>query len=133
MAKILIVDDDMPSRVLAQRILSAAGFTVALARDGLEAIEKIWEERPDLVLMDVMMPHRDGIETLRQLRHIPELRNTRVIMLTAVADRAKVQEILNLGVTDYLTKPFPAEVLVSRVKAILTAPVKNFELPAQVG
>ncbi len=125
MPKILIVDDDMPSRMLVERILTASGFKVAQARDGLEAIEKIWIEQPDLVLMDVMMPQRDGIETLRQLRRIPELKTTRVIMLTAVADRAKVQEILGLGVTDYLTKPFPAEVLVNKVKTVLELPSED--------
>lgn len=119
MAKILVVDDDMPSRVLAERILSALGYQVAQARDGLEAIEKVWMERPGLVLLDVMMPGRDGIETLRQLRRIPELRDTPVIMVTAIADRAKVQEILQLGVTDYLVKPFPPDMLAKRVAAVV--------------
>ena len=119
MPKILIVDDDMPSRVLAAHILKTTGHEVAQACDGLEAIEKIWKERPDLVLLDVMMPQRDGIETLRQLRRIPELRETRVIMLTAVADRTRVVEILQIGVKDYLVKPFGAETLREKVAIAL--------------
>lgn len=119
MAKLLIVDDDMPSRVLAAHILKTAGYEVVQACDGLGAIEKIWKERPDLVLLDVMMPQRDGIETLRQLRRIPELRETRVIMLTAVADRTRVIEILQIGVKDYLVKPFSAETLREKVAIAL--------------
>lgn len=115
MAKILVADDDSVSRLLANRILSMSGHQVVEAYDGLEVIEKIWLERPELVLLDVMMPQRDGIETLRQLRRIPELRKTRVIMMTAVADRARVTEILALGVTDYLVKPFSPELLRSKV------------------
>jgi len=119
MPKILIVDDDPPSRRLAAHILKTAGYEVVMASDGLETIEKIWKERPDLVLLDVMMPQRDGIETLRQLRRIPELRETRVIMLTAVADRARVVEILQMGVKGYLVKPFSPEALREKVAIAL--------------
>jgi len=119
--KILAVDDEKHIVRLVQVNLQRAGYEVVTANDGREALEKVATERPDLVVLDVMMPYMDGFEVLRNLRANPETRELPVIMLTAKAQDADVFKGWQSGVDAYLTKPFNPMELLSFVKRIFKA------------
>ena len=119
--KILAVDDEKHIVRLVQVNLERAGYTVVTANDGKEALEKVAEENPDLVVLDVMMPYMDGFEVLQNLRRSPATRDIPVIMLTAKAQDADVFKGWQSGVDCYLTKPFNPMELLSFVKRIFSA------------
>jgi len=124
--KLILVVDDEPRMIQFIRMnLELEGYRVIQASNGLEALDKVREELPDLVIMDVMMPDLDGFETLRLLR---ETSDVPVIMLTVKADEDDVVRGLRLGADDYVTKPFSPRELSSRVQALL----RRAELPAPV-
>lgn len=116
--KILAVDDEKHIVRLVQVNLERAGYTVVTANDGKEALQKVSEEHPDLVVLDVMMPYMDGFEVLQNLRRNPSTRDIPVIMLTAKAQDADVFKGWQSGVDCYLTKPFNPMELLSFVKRI---------------
>ena len=116
--KILAVDDEKHIVRLVQVNLERAGYTVVTANDGKEALQKVEEENPDLVVLDVMMPYMDGFEVLQNLRRSPNTRDIPVIMLTAKAQDADVFKGWQSGVDCYLTKPFNPMELLSFVKRI---------------
>ncbi|MHB9134751.1 MAG: response regulator transcription factor [Armatimonadota bacterium] len=118
--KILAVDDERHIVRLIQVNLERAGYQVVAAYDGREALKKIAEEKPDLIVLDVMMPYMDGLETLKQIRANPEMRNLPVIMLTAKAQDQDVFQGYSHGVDIYLTKPFNPMELLTFVKRIFT-------------
>jgi two-component system phosphate regulon response regulator PhoB len=99
--------------------LEKQGFRVDEAADGQEALTRIGEERPDLVLLDWMLPSLSGIEVCRQMRRRPDTRDVPVIMLTARAEDQDAVRALNLGADDYITKPFGIEALMARIRALL--------------
>lgn len=116
--KILAVDDEKHIVKLVQVNLERHGYEVITAYDGKEALQKVEEERPDLVVLDVMMPYMDGFEVLQNLRRNPSTRDIPVIMLTAKAQDADVFHGWQSGVDCYLTKPFNPMELISFVKRI---------------
>ncbi len=117
--RILVVDDDKQIVRLVQSYLEKAGYSVLTAYDGDDAQRVIRREHPDLVVLDLMLPGRDGYEITRWLRADPHLAATPILMLTArVEDGDKVLG-LELGADDYLTKPFNPREVVARVRAIL--------------
>lgn len=117
--KILIADDDPDVALFVEINLQESGYEIALASDGEEALRKAHDIRPDLVVLDVMMPKLDGVAVLEQLRADPRTHTTNVIMLTGrVASADKVLGITS-GADDYLIKPFDPVELVARVKSIL--------------
>ena len=117
--RILIADDD-PDIVQFVRVnLELEGFEVATAGDGKEALARVIEDPPDLVLLDIMMPEMDGLSALRRMRAHPAAANTSVILLTARALPDDRVAGLELGADDYVTKPFDVEELMARVKAVL--------------
>ncbi len=116
--KILAVDDEKHIVRLVQVNLERAGYAVVTANDGKEALQKVAEENPDLVVLDVMMPYMDGFEVLQNLRRNPATREIPVIMLTAKAQDADVFKGWQSGVDCYLTKPFNPMELLSFVKRI---------------
>ena len=116
--KILAVDDEKHIVRLVQVNLERAGYEVVAAYDGKEALEKVRDENPDLVVLDVMMPYMDGFEVLQNLRRNPSTRDIPVIMLTAKAQDADVFKGWQSGVDCYLTKPFNPMELLSFVKRI---------------
>jgi adenylate cyclase len=118
-ALILVVDDVADNVDILQMRLEAQGYAVATAADGIEALEKIHELLPDLVLLDVMMPKMDGIETLKRLKADPSLPFTPVILVTAKADATDVIAGLESGGDDYLTKPVDHAALSARVRSML--------------
>lgn len=116
--KILAVDDEKHIVRLIQVNLERAGYQVVTAFDGIEALKKVQEENPDLVVLDVMMPQMDGFETLKNLKANPQTRDIPVIMLTAKAQDADVFRGWQSGVDCYLTKPFNPLELLTFVKRI---------------
>jgi len=117
--RILAVDDEPHILRLIQINLERAGYTVELAKDGREALQKIADAPPDLVVLDVMMPYLDGFEVLRTLKRDPATRDLPVIMLTAKASDADVMAGWMDGVHCYLTKPFNPPELLNFVRRIL--------------
>ena len=116
---ILVVDDDPDIARFVEVNLRSAGYDVAVAGDGEEALEKAGDLRPDLVLLDVMMPRIDGFEVAQRLRKNPQTANTSIIMLTAKALSADKVTGLQSGADDYIIKPFDPIELLARVKGTL--------------
>jgi two-component system alkaline phosphatase synthesis response regulator PhoP/two-component system response regulator VicR len=121
MKKILAVDDQPQIVRLIQVNLQKAGFEVLSAFDGEEGLQKARDERPDLVILDVIMPKRDGFSVLREIKANPETRHMPVIMLTVKAQDADIFEGLKEGAELYLPKPFHPTELVSLVRRVLDA------------
>lgn len=117
--KILIVDDDKNVTELIKVTLETEGFATAVAYDGKKALEKIGAEKPDLVILDIMMPKVDGWEVLMQLRDDPKTQDIPVILVTAKTE--EISRVLGLkkGADDYVTKPFNPVELTARVSAVL--------------
>ncbi|NUQ71025.1 MAG: response regulator [Chthonomonadales bacterium] len=116
--KILAVDDEKAIVRLVQVNLEREGYEVVTAYDGREALEKVASERPDLIVLDVMMPYMDGFEVLQNLKKDPETRDIPVIMLTAKAQDQDVFRGWQSGVDCYLTKPFNPMELKAFVKRV---------------
>jgi len=117
--KILVVDDEKNLQEMVKDILSAEGFTVITADNGKEGLKKIYEESPDLILLDCQMPEMDGYEVLSEIRRDPLLINKPVIMLTVRCSEGDEVKGLRLGIDDYMTKPFKNSVLLARVKTVI--------------
>jgi diguanylate cyclase (GGDEF)-like protein len=117
--RLLVVDDDPFIARLLEIELSAAGFRVRVANDGQQALGLVGEEPPDLVITDVMMPHVDGFELLRQLRQDPRTAAISVIILTARGLSADKLEGFAIGADDYIVKPFDTPELLARVRGVL--------------
>ncbi len=113
---ILIVDDEARMRRFMQMNLDLEGYRVIEADNGLQAVDRVRDDLPDLVVLDVMMPQLDGFEALRLIR---ETSNVPVIMLTVNADEDSRVKGLDLGADDYVTKPFSPRELASRIRAVL--------------
>jgi len=116
--KILVVDDEKHIARLIQVNLERVGYDIITAENGKEALEKIDSEHPELVILDVMMPVMDGLETLRTIRATPGICDIPVIMLTAKAQDQDVFRGYSLGVDIYLTKPFNPKELIGFVKRV---------------
>ena len=113
---VLVVDDEKPLRDFVRRNLEVRGYRVFTAANGLEALAIFKNESLQLVIMDIMMPHMDGLEATRRIReasHVP------IIILTALGEEADKVRAFDLGADDYLTKPFGVGELLGRVKAVL--------------
>jgi DNA-binding response OmpR family regulator len=118
---LLVADDDEDILTLVQLRLSRSGFEVIVARDGEEALRMAQERHPDLAVLDWMMPKASGLEVLRAIRANPETADIPVVLLTARASEADVQEGLDAGAVDYIAKPFSPQELATRVQTILGA------------
>ncbi|WP_224491306.1 response regulator transcription factor [Robertkochia flava] len=117
--KILLVDDEPDILEIVGYNLSSEGYNVSTAANGVEAISSAKKEKPHLIILDVMMPEMDGIETCEKLRNIPELQNTIITFLTARGEDYSQVAGFDAGADDYITKPIKPKVLVSKVKALL--------------
>ncbi len=115
--RILVVDDDRAVRESLRRSLSFNGYSVELAQDGVEALEAISHDRPDAVVLDVMMPRMDGLEVCRQLRSTGD--DLPILVLTARDTTSEKVAGLDAGADDYLPKPFALEELLARMRALL--------------
>ena len=118
-ARILVADDNPTNRDILQARLEANGYEVLHAGDGEEVLAVTREQRPDLILLDIMMPKLDGIEVCKRVKADAALPFTPIILVTAKADSGDVVEGLDAGADEYLTKPVDQKALVARVKALL--------------
>jgi len=122
MTKSILVVEDEPNIVLSlQFLMKKAGFDVRVARDGEEALQAVEERTPDMVLLDVMIPKRDGYDVCQTIRSNPDWSNIHIIMLTAKGRDVDREKGLALGANDYVTKPFSTRDLTEKVKEILGA------------
>jgi DNA-binding response OmpR family regulator len=120
MSKVILVVDDEPNILLSlEYLMQQAGYEVRSARDGDAALEAMQNGKPDLVLLDVMMPRRDGYEVCQAIRARPEWKGVKIIMLTAKGREVEREKGLSLGADDYVTKPFATQELVDKVRQIL--------------
>jgi len=117
---VLVVDDEVNIVTSLEYVMKAAGFDVATAYDGEEALTKIAEIVPDLVILDVMMPKLDGFEVCEKVRENPLWESVIIVMLTAKGRDSEREKGLSLGANDYLTKPFSTHDIVNRVKELLS-------------
>jgi signal transduction histidine kinase len=118
-ATVLVVDDNLQNREVAEGHLVGAGYTVIQAEGGEQALEILSARRPDLVLLDVLMPGMDGFETCRRIRLLPQVGDTPVLFLTALGDLATHKAALDSGADDFLTKPLNRTELLIRVRSLL--------------
>ncbi len=117
--KILIVEDEQDILQLVKHYLEKEGFRSITTMSGLEGLKKVKEEKPDLVVLDLMLPEIDGLEVCKRLRSVPDTAMLPILMLTAKAEESDTIVGLELGADDYVTKPFSPKALVARVKALL--------------
>lgn len=119
--KILIVDDSMTALLMQQAVFSRyPQYNLVTARDGREAIQQALQERPDLILMDVIMPNMDGFSACREMRKREELRRIPIILVTSRGEACNVEEGFASGCSDYLTKPIVEKELLRMVNTYLT-------------
>jgi len=117
--KILIVDDEPNIVRMVENRLKVSGYTVLCAENGVVGIEKASAEKPDAILLDVLMPEMDGFETLKKLKAQPITSNIPVIMFTAKGQGMDVEQAAALGAVDYIVKPFTPIVLLEKIKQAL--------------
>lgn len=117
--EILLVDDEPDILEILEYNLSKEGYRIRTAQNGLEALEKARTLTPHLVILDMMMPVMDGLETCKKLRELPEMEESIIAFLTALNEDVKEMESYRAGADDYITKPIRPKVLVSKVKALL--------------
>lgn len=122
--KILIADDEPDVLFVLEDSIKKAGYTVVLAHDGLEALEKVSKEKPDLIVLDIMMPKLDGQSVNVKLKENKETADIPVIVVTAFGQFKKLLEVRNeLTVSGYLEKPFPVSALLDKINEILKTSV----------
>lgn len=117
--RVLIADDEPNIVISVEFLMKREGFAVSVARDGEDALARIRAERPDLVILDVMMPKLNGFEVCEMVRADPGLAGIRILMLTAKGRQAELRKGLSLGADAYIAKPFSTRDLVDRVKSLL--------------
>ncbi|WP_304133027.1 response regulator transcription factor [Mesonia mobilis] len=116
---ILLVDDEPDILEIVGYNLSSEGYHVITAENGIKAVKLAKKKKPDLIILDVMMPEMDGIEACEQIRKIPELQNTIITFLTARGEDYSQVAGFDAGADDYITKPIKPKLLISKVKALL--------------
>ena len=119
---VLVVDDDPVILKLLQVNFELEGFRVLTAGDGREGVDTARAEHPDVVISDIMMPNVNGLELLSKLKSSPETENIPVVLLSAKAQEVDVQDGLDRGADDYVTKPFDPLELIDRLNAVMTRP-----------
>lgn len=118
-SKILVVDDNEQNLELLVAYLEALGCPVVTAVDGVDALEKVAAEKPDLILLDIMMPRMSGFEVCRKIKSDPTTRDTPVIMVTALNELTDIERGVESGTDDFITKPVNRLELTTRVKSLL--------------
>ena len=125
LGKVLVVDDEKDILQIVKYNLELHGYEVDTAENGVDAISKLKTYKPDLILLDIMMPHKDGIQTCIEIRANPEYDDTLIIFLTALSDEKSEIRGLELGADDYIAKPIKPKLLVSRVHSAFRRIVKD--------
>lgn len=130
--KVLVVDDEEPILELLKYNLEKQGYDVKTASDGFQAVDIAKRFHPDLVLLDIMMPKMDGVETCRQLRAMSDLQNTFIVFLTARAEEYSEVAAFDVGADDYITKPIKPRALMSRISALFRRDSKKKVASTQI-
>lgn len=130
--KVLVVDDEPDIVEILTYNLKKEGYEVEAAEDGIKAVKKAIKFQPDVILLDIMMPQQDGVETCRQIREIPELKNTFIIFLTARSEEYSEVAAFDVGADDYITKPIKPRALMSRIAALFRRESKKEQEFSQI-
>ncbi len=117
--KILVTDDSLVARTACSNQLNEAGYRVVFAQNGIEAVEAVKRESPELILMDVVMPEMNGVEACRRIKELESARDTPIIMVTSMADVETLQSAFEAGAVDYVTKPIEPVELMARIRSAL--------------
>jgi len=128
--RILVVDDEIYIVHILDFSLGMEGYEVLTALDGEQALERVMSDKPDLIVLDIMMPKLDGYEVCRAVKANPETRNTPVILLSAKGRNVDQKMGFDVGADDYITKPFSPRKLVERINAILGQTVTERSTPS---
>ncbi len=118
-SKVLVVDDNAQNLELLVAYLDTEPYKVATANDGIEALDKIRSDKPDIILLDVMMPKMSGFEVCRKLKSAPETRDIPIIMVTALNELSDIERGVDSGTDDFISKPVNRLELLTRVKSLL--------------
>ena len=121
MTKVLVVDDEPQIRRALRTNLAARGYEVLLAKDGMDAIAKLEDARPDIMLLDIEMPRMDGFEVATLVRHNPNLEDLPIIMITSRTGEKHRERAFAIGVNCYMGKPFQEEQLLETISELLAA------------
>jgi DNA-binding response OmpR family regulator len=119
---VLVIDDDPVILELLRVNFEIEGFDVICATDGEDGLRRAQADRPDVVISDIMMPRRDGLQLLTELKADPATENLPVILLSAKAQKSEVQHGIDMGADDYITKPFDPLELIDRLNAVMARP-----------
>lgn len=130
--KVLVVDDEPDIVEILKYNLQKEGYEVATAEDGIKAVKIAGKFLPDVILLDIMMPNQDGVETCLQLRQIPELKNSFIIFLTARMEEYSEVAAFDVGADDYITKPIKPRALMSRIAALFRRETKKEQEVSQI-
>lgn len=117
--RVLIIEDDPDISDVLTYNLNRDGYQTLKAMDGVDGLKKAREEKPDLIILDLMLPQKDGIEVCRELRYNPATRNTPILILTAKSSEGDQLVGFSIGADDYVTKPFSVKVLMQRVRVLI--------------
>jgi CheY-like chemotaxis protein len=118
---VMVVDDSEDQRVIISKLLDSENYNLLFARDGVETLNILYKKRPDIILMDILMPNMNGMETLRRLKAIPHLSGTPVIMITGENEEKVVVECINAGAVDFIVKPFVHATLIDKIARALNS------------
>ena len=130
MAKVLLIDDDPQLRMILSRILNKNDFEVIIAEDGPAGLHLARQKRPDLIILDIMMPGMDGFEVAQRLHHDPVCARIPIMVLTAYATPYGRKTAIEIGIDDFVTKPFGIDEIVAKVRAMTSAPILALDEPA---
>lgn len=130
--KVLVVDDEPDIVEILKYNLQKEGYEVDTAEDGIKAVKTAAKFLPDVILLDIMMPQQDGVETCLQIRKIPELKNTFIIFLTARMEEYSEVAAFDVGADDYITKPIKPRALMSRISALFRRESKKEQDQVQI-
>lgn len=130
--KVLVVDDEPDIVDILTYNLNKEGYEVASAEDGIKGVKLAAKFQPDVILLDIMMPNQDGVETCRQIRENPELKNTFIIFLTARSEEYSEVAAFDVGADDYITKPIKPRALMSRIAALFRRESKKEQELTQI-
>lgn len=119
MPKVLLIEDEESLRKLYTKILNAKNYTVEAAADGEDALSVLKTFRPDVIVLDIVMPHYNGVEFLKILKNDSELKDIPVVMLTALSEMRKITECLDMGAVGYITKDSTVEEIVQRLNFLI--------------
>lgn len=117
--RVLVVDDEPDVVMIIKTTLQAEGYDVVSANNGKDALEEAFETRPDLIVLDVMMPGMTGFDVLKELKANESTATVPIVMLTGVSEKSKIQEAIQSGIDYYVVKPFDFDDLLSKIKQAL--------------